>query len=179
MKKKVLSLHLLASLCMATSANAQYEKSAQSETTPPSLLTLGIGHYDALDDHEGVDFRMEYRAGKNIWLENLKPWIGAEVTSHGTLWIGGGALYDYSFSPHWYLTPSLGGGVYNKGSSDVDLDYPIQFRSQLELSYAFANQSRIGVSISHISNGGLGDSNPGAEVVNVQYSLPVNSLFSK
>lgn len=164
---------MLASICVAPFAYAQ---SSSKET---SLLTFGVGHYDALDDHEGVDFRLEYRPNKHIVLDNLKPWAGGEVTSEGTLWIGGGVLYDYNVAPNWHLTPSIGVGIYDKGGSDVDLDHPLQVRSQLELSYAFEGQSRIGMSLSHLSNANLGDSNPGAEVVNIQYSLPISTFFSK
>lgn len=135
-------------------------------------LNFAIGYYDVFDKQDGIDFRVEYRSDSIIFTENLKPWGGVEITSQGSLWGGGGLLYDLNISDKWYLTPSLGAGLYTNGGSDKDLDYPLQFRSQLELAYEFKTDARIGLSFSHMSNAGLGDKNPGTEVLSLNWSLP-------
>ena len=53
----------------------------------------------------------------------------------------------------------------------------VEFRSQVELGYQFENQSRLSLAFSHISNAELGDDNPGTEVLNLYYHLPLDLLF--
>ncbi len=141
-----------------------------SESIADDFLNLSVGYYDVLDDHDGADFRLEYRPDIALLGENLKPFIGGEVTSKGSLWGGGGMLYDLNITDNIYLTPSAGIGLYTNGDSDVDLDYPLQLRSQLEISYELLTENRISLSLSHMSNAGLGDSNPGTETISLGYS---------
>ena len=55
------------------------------------------------------------------------------------------------------------------------MDDSVEFLSQLELGYLFDNNHRIGIAGGHISNAGLGDRNPGTEILNVYYHIPVGS----
>lgn len=145
----------------------------------PSLISIGGGYYDAFDNDNdrAFDFRAEYRSGKNIFIDNLHPYAAFEITSDASTWVGGGLLYDWNFAPSWYLTPSFGAGVYAKGSSDLDLDYPVQFRSQLEVAYEFSSAHRVAAALSHVSNASLGDENPGTEVFSVYWHIPMADFF--
>jgi hypothetical protein len=136
------------------------------------MLSLGIGYYDVFDDDNAVDFRAEYRFDAPLFW-SVKPWVGAEVTSDGSLYGAGGLLLDLPLSDNWMLTPSIGAGAFSDGDGK-DLGYGLEFRSQLEVSYKFVDQSRVGVAFSHISNADLGDDNPGTEVLDLYYHLPVS-----
>lgn len=141
------------------------------------LLSFAIGYYDVFGHESEAELRAEYRPDSRIFMENLKPWVGIELTSEKSLWAGGGLLFDYNISNSWYLTPSFGAGLYSKGDSDKDLDHPIQFRSQLEISYEFQDLSRAGISLSHSSNAGLGDHNPGTEAIGFYWHIPLSNIF--
>lgn len=141
------------------------------------LVSFAIGYYDVFDDEGALDLRLEYRPNSIVFIENLKPWAGLEVTSDTSIWAGAGLLYDIHLAEEWYLTPSAGVGFYAQGSSDTDLDNAFQFRTQLELAYEFEDTGRMGLSISHISNAGLGDKNPGTEVIGLYWHLPLDSIF--
>ncbi len=39
------------------------------------------------------------------------------------------------------------------------------------------NGSRLGLAFGHISNAGLDDDNPGTEILNLYYHIPVGNLF--
>lgn len=136
-----------------------------------AYLSGGVGVYDILDDDEAVDFRLEYRSGRQ-YLQYIKPWAGVEFTTDGSVWGGAGLLADIPLTDRFYLIPSFGVGLYTKGSSDKDLDYPIQFRSQIEAGYTFENQNRLGMAFGHLSNASLGDDNPGTEVLNLYWHVP-------
>jgi len=141
------------------------------------LISFSLGYFDAFDDNGAMDMRLEYRPNSVVFIENLKPWAGLELTSDSSIWIGGGLLYDWNFKDNWYLTPSVGAGLYAQGSSDKDLGSVLEFRSQLEISYEFENTSRMALGVSHISNGGFADENPGAEVVGLYWYVPLDSIF--
>lgn len=166
--RKTLFALTTAALLTSTSALAQ-DNNLQ---LPEGLWQFSVGYYDVFDDEEAIDLRVEYRPDSVVFVENLKPFVGAEVTSDASIWVGGGLLYDWNFANNWYATPSFGAGLYAQGSSDLDLGHVIEFRSQLEVSYEFENETRLGVSLSHLSNAGLDDHNPGTEVLSLSYSFP-------
>ena len=139
------------------------------------LLSLGIGYYDINDNEDAVDFRLEYRWHEPVWWE-IKPWVGAEATSEGAIYGVGGLLLDLSLTDHWMLTPSFGAGLYSDGDGK-DLGSVIEFRSQIEVGYQFMNNSRLGVAFGHISNAGITDKNPGTEILNLYYHVPVDFFF--
>ena len=142
------------------------------------FISISAGYYDAFDDYEAMDFRAEYRPNSIVFnVDNLKPWAGLELTSNGSIWAGGGLLYDWNFTDNWYLTPSLGLGLYSQNGDDKDLDHPLEFRSQLEISYEFDCGSRAGLGFSHTSNASLGDSNPGTEVLALYWHIPLDKIF--
>lgn len=140
------------------------------------LLSLSTGLYDVGDDDEAVDFRLEYRWGQPFFW-HLKPWAGAEVTSDTSVWAGGGVLLDLNVADRLWITPSFGAGLYDEGDSDLDLGHPIEFRLQIEASYEFNNQNRVGVAFSHLSNADLDDNNPGSEILSLYWHLPINQIL--
>lgn len=141
----------------------------------PAVISGGIGWYDFnLQDDEAIDFRLEYRHGEDfLW---LKPWGGMEVTSDGSVWGGIGVLMDITFFDAVVLTGSIAPGLYEDGGGK-DLGSAFEIRSQVELGYQFENQSRLSIAFSHISNANVADDNPGTEVLNLYYHLPLDVLF--
>lgn len=174
--KKLLALALLAGTIL--SAPSYADSIIRNNQEKPDYLTVGVGFYEALNRHNSLpdnratDFRVEYRPAYSIIFKDLQPWFGLEFTDDSTIWGGAGLAYDWNFTGNWYLTPVLAVGLYNQGASDLDLDHPIEFKEQLELSYKFENDHKFGIAISHLSNASLGDSNPGVEAVTMSWSFP-------
>ncbi len=141
---------------------------------PKSYLAASMGHFNVFDGEDNAaDFRIEYHANTNL-IFGIKPWFGAEATTDATLWLGGGVERDFFMTSSLFLTPSIGLGYYAKGSSDLDLDYPLQFRTQLMLGYETESTHRYGIALRHTSNASLGDDNPGTEVLSLYYMMPLN-----
>ena len=165
------SFWLLAAVLIAGPAAAQ----DASVNDDPAFLSLGLGYFDANErDEDAVDFRVEYRHGQKLWI--FKPWAGIEATSDGALYGVGGILVDIFFGRRVVVTPSFGAGAYYEGDGK-DLGSTIEFRSQIELAYRFNDRSRLGVALSHISNAGIGDDNPGTEILTLYYSIPFGKIF--
>lgn len=148
---------------------------AQEGEGVSSEIVLGAGIFEIFEgDGKSGDIRLEYRHGEPLFW-NLRPWAGLELTFDGGLYGAGGLLFDWEFSPDWFLTPSIGAGLYEDGKGSR-LGYTLQFRSQLELGYGFENGSRVSLGLGHISNASLGRSNPGAEILSLSWHVPVDWL---
>ena len=60
------------------------------------------------------------------------------------------------------LIPSFSPGLYSMGDGK-DLGSPLEFKSEVQLSLDLLPGTKLGYSQSHISNGDLGEKNPGAD----------------
>ena len=166
---------VVALFCAAVMAGGERAAAQVAINETPAVISLGAGWYDFnLSDDEAVDFRLEYRHGEDFLY--LKPWAGVEVTTDGSVWGGVGVLVDISFFDAVVLTGSFAPGLYEDGGGK-DLGHTIEFRSQVELGYQFENKSRLSLAFSHISNAHIGDDNPGTEVLNLYYHVPLDLLF--
>lgn len=144
------------------------------ETT--GFLSFSLGMYNAIDTPKELEARIEYRPDTYVFIKELKPWAGLDLTSELSAWAGAGLLLDLKLAENIYLLPSFGIGLYAQGNSETDLDFPLAFRSQLELAYRFENSSRISLAFSHLSNASLGRHNPGAESLVLYYHKPLQAV---
>ena len=144
----------------------------------PDFLSFGAGVFDFnRQKDDGGEFRIEYRS--RVKLGPLKPFAAASGSTTGHFLFSGGVLMDLFFGRRVVVTPSFAPGYYTGANSDLDLGHELEFRSQIEFAYRFDNRSRLGLAVSHTSNAGIGDDNPGSESVILYYSLPVESIFGE
>ena len=142
----------------------------------PALLAVGVGAFDITpssshrDSQTAGEFRGEYRFGDVAWI--LAPFVGASVTTDGAAYGYFGFGFDVNFGPNWVLTPNGAAGVFERGSG-TNLGSWWEFRTGAELAYRFADQSRLGVAVHHVSNAGLTKRNPGEQSVLLMYSIPM------
>jgi opacity protein-like surface antigen len=179
-RKLVLAALVAATAAAAavTAAPAQAQLNEVFNREDSSHLVLNAGWFDVVaGDEETVSFGAEYRHGDAL-LGVFKPMVAALGTAEGGFWIGAGVAVDVYLGDSVVLTGSFAPGYYEEGSGK-DLGYPLEFRSQIELGYRFADYSRLTVGLSHLSNSGLwSDENPGTEIATVNYYLPLGTLFS-
>jgi len=166
---------------------------AEAPAQQPDLVSFGLGYMDFDKTEAGKqsgDFRGEYRWGMsllpkvlpyfNTWdpYVQFHPFAGVETTTRGALWGGGGWAMDWYIGRHGIFTWSEGVGFFEPGSMSR-LGSFIEFRSQAELGWRFTNEMRLTGEISHISNAGLTQHNPGAEIVGVYLHVPAATLFGR
>ena len=140
----------------------------------PPHVALGAGAFDITpsnhrDSKTAAEFRGEYRFGDMFWL--VSPFVGVQGTSDGAFYGYGGFGVDVNFTPNLVLTPNVAAGYFAPGSG-TRLGYALEFRSGAELAWRFADTSRLGVAVHHISNAGLGKHNPGEQEILLMYSFP-------
>ncbi len=155
--------------CIAAAATAS---AAEDE---PAFLAAAAGVFNIEDDRgRAAEFRLEYRSNLTLWI--IKPLVALAATTDGSFFLGAGILADIVLGSRFVLTGSVLANYYARGRADFDLGYPLEFRSQAEIAYRFDNRSRLGIAISHYSNLGLGDTNPGSETVSLYYSHPLGPV---
>jgi hypothetical protein len=134
------------------------------------LVAVSLAHTGLRRSSEfATEARIEYRSFAQFWI--FKPFGGMMANSNGTLHGFAGLLIDLYLFGRVVITPSFAPGVYYAGRGK-DLGFPVQFRSQVELSYRFLSGARIGVGVNHISNAKLGRINPGIEAISITFSTP-------
>jgi len=158
---------------LATPAVAQVTFGSPGD---PPRLALGAGAFDITPStsHKTAssagEFRGEYRFADTLSI--LAPFVGASVTTDGAAYGYFGFGFDVNWGPNWVLTPNAAAGVFERGSG-TRLGSWWEFRTGAELAYRFANQSRLGVEVTHTSNAGLTKVNPGEQSVLLMYSIPM------
>ena len=136
-----------------------------------NYIAISSAVFDILQqDDASSETRIEFRYGKAKFF--AQPFNGVMINTEGAMHIYFGLYYDIKVAGYLYITPSFAPGLYAQRNSK-DLKFALEFRSQLEVSFRFNNDVRIGFSFNHISNGSLGVENPGVESLAVTYVIPI------
>ena len=143
---------------------------------PPQLISVAGGCFNILRTNNKAGMvQLEYK-GIPFWGKEhffIRPMLTAFATFQGSLYAAGGLAFDIPVTKYAFITPSFATGFYAKNGGK-DLGYPIENRSALEVSGVFAGGYRLGVQFYHLSNGSLSRTNPGAECLLLQLSIPIN-----
>lgn len=135
------------------------------------LLSVGAGAFDVLKADTSAEYRLEYWSGYELlWI--IKPFVGVMGTTDEAIYGYGGILMDIELGS-FVVTPSLAVGYYEDGDGP-DLGHEVEFRTGIEVAYRFDNDMRLGVAFYHMSNASIGDDNPGIEIVEAVFSIPLN-----
>jgi hypothetical protein len=157
----------LVSVSLLTSGSAR----ASERDASPALL-VGSGWFDANRRRDqAAEGRLEFRFG--TFAGGLRAVVATIATTDGSLFAGAGVAYPVRLG-RWDVTPSFVPGLYRQGGGR-DLGYPLEFRSQLELGCQLTRGPRIALAVSHLSNAGLGSSNPGQESLTMNFEWAGNA----
>ena len=97
---------------------------------------------------------------RNSFFGKLSPITGGFFTEKSALYLYTGVQAEYELG-FLTFTPSFAPGYYNYGSGK-DLGYPLEFKSEVQMSLNLSDSTHLGMSYNHISNASLGSKNPGA-----------------
>ena len=134
------------------------------ETSKETEINVFAGMFDFSDpkQHAGL-FGLQHQNDelfRKSFLGKLSPITGGFLTENNAfyLYTGVQAEYDLGFIT---ITPSFAPGYYNYGNGK-DLGYPLEFKSEVQMSLNLSDNTQLGMSYNHISNASLGTKNPGA-----------------
>ena len=90
----------------------------------------------------------------------ISPITGGFLTANSAFYLYTGVQAEYEIGA-LKITPSFAPGYYNYGSGK-DLGYPLEFKTEVQMSLSLSDDTQFGMSYNHISNASLGSKNPGA-----------------
>jgi len=127
-------------------------------------FNIFAGMFDFSDDGQrasllGVQHQDEELYRKSF-LGKLSPITGAFLTKKNAFYLYTGVQAEYELG-FLTITPSFAPGYYNEGGGK-DLGHPLEFKSEVQMSFDLGDSSQMGMSYNHISNASFGTKNPGA-----------------
>ncbi len=128
-------------------------------------LNFFTGNFDFSDDKQSaylIGFQhQDKNLVRNTFLGKVSPITGGFITENSAAYIYTGIEWNLDMGNKLEFTPSFAPGLYHEGDGK-DLGHVLEFKSEVQLSYAASNNTSLGVSYNHVSNASLGDKNPGA-----------------
>jgi lipid A 3-O-deacylase len=138
-------------------------------------VAFSVGNFEVFESsNRATEIGAEYRFRPAKSLFNIVPAVGLSANSDGGYWAHAGIRYDISLSDKWLFTPQLAAVGYENGGGK-NLGSGFLFRSGIELGYKLNANNKIALTLYHLSNGGLGNRNPGAESLIFSYSFTPHS----
>ena len=139
----------------------------------PSLnqYNFYIGNFDFSDDKQAaVLFGFQHQnelLKRDTFLGNVSPITGGFVTENSAAYIYSGVEWNVDLGG-LIFTPSFAPGLYHEGDGK-DLGHVLEFKTEVQLSYAVSDGTSFGMSYNHVSNASLGDKNPGANSYEINF----------
>ncbi|MEM7490471.1 MAG: acyloxyacyl hydrolase [Pseudomonadota bacterium] len=129
-------------------------------------ISIGLGAIGLDDQGEAAGLAVELRTDpvRSLGPVEVRLGAGAELDTDTDFWIGAGLALTYPFRDRWRVEVSLMPGLYAQGDG-LDLGDVVEFRSLLGVSRRVGPETWLGLSVSHKSNAGLDDTNPGEEAI--------------
>ena len=157
MKKLISNVLVILSIFFLTNTIAE-------EIKKDTEFNVYTGMFDFSDDKQkaGV-FGIEHQNQdlfRNSFLGKLSPITGGFITEQSAFYVYSGVQAEYEIGPI-KITPSFAPGYYTAGDGK-DLGYPLEFKSEVQISLGLSDFTKLGMSYNHISNASLGKKNPGA-----------------
>ena len=159
---------LFALILLAIHAVAE---AAESSDAVAPMLSFSVGKLGVFGgDADPFEIGVAHRFTPiSRW--SLVPAVGATVHDNGAYYIYAELRREFWVGDRWLVSPSFGMGLFEDGKK-FDLGHTVEFRSGLELGRRLDNGWRLGVALFHLSNGGIGDRNPGTEALVMSLAIP-------
>lgn len=133
-------------------------------------ISFSTAVFDILQQESiAYEGRLEYY-GTEVY-SNFKPLTGIMFNTGGAIHMFAGIYMDIQIFELLYFSPSFAPGLYFSQESK-ELNFLLEFRSQIELAFRMGNDIKVGISFNHISNASLGRANPGVESIAITYYFP-------
>ena len=154
----------LLTLCFVNFGSIADDNLNKTDSSNETELNLFTGTFDFSDDKQssgllGLQHQNE-ELFRNSFLGKLSPITGGFLTEKNAFYLYSGVQAEYELG-FLTITPSFAPGYYDYGNGK-DLGYPLEFKSEVQMSFNLSDSSHLGMSYNHISNASLGTKNPGA-----------------
>ena len=158
---KRLSVVLLLTFLTFSSINLVNSEEVKTNEHQINFFT---GNFDFSDDKQKAILVGFQHQNENLYRDtligNVSPVTGGFITENSAAYVYTGIEWNVDMG-NLTFTPSFAPGLYHEGAGK-DLGHVLEFKSEVQLSYAASDKTSFGVSYNHVSNASLGDKNPGA-----------------
>ena len=138
--------------------------SSLSDETKNTEINAFTGLFDFSDHKQKAGlFGLQHQNDdlyRNSFLGKLSPITGGFLTENSAVYLYSGVQSEFDLG-FMSITPSFAPGYYNSGDGK-DLGHPLEFKTEVQVSFDLSEKSHLGMSYNHISNASLGTKNPGA-----------------
>lgn len=163
--------HGFRAVLVAGSLLAASAVSAAVAPAEPTSVALSAGIFDTAGS-EAAEAGLELRWANRLPL-GLGVVLGVSGNEDEAVWGYLGLRRPFALGEsRWRLVPSFAAVAYDKGESK-ELGQTLEFRSSLEMHYAFRSRQTLGLNFYHISNASLSDTNPGANSLVLVWAVPI------
>lgn len=135
---------------------------------PQAEVLAAAGVAGVFDARRTLQTRLEYHF-RNPLFWKLRPYLAAGVAGDSAYHAGTGLAYRLRLDPDWRILAGSGPALYWRHRG-YDLGNRLEFISFIELDRRLAPGHWLGLRLAHISNAGLGEINPGREMLGLTYS---------
>ena len=137
---------------------------SDEENFKETELNVFTGMFDFSDTKQASGlFGLQHQSDnlyRESFLGKISPITGGFLTEKNAFYLYTGIQWEYDLG-FVKITPSFAPGYYNYGDGK-DLGLPLEFKSEVQMSFDLSDSTQLGMSYNHISNASLGDKNPGA-----------------
>lgn len=169
--KKGFLIPVLAVMLPHTAAAQGFENSA-SPWSGWTVLSAGVLLHGG--KRMGEEVRLTHYFDKDFY--HFHPLVDFSVTDQGGTWLGAGIYVEGEYQTSkgsLFLGASFAPGLYFKGR-EMDLGYPLEFRSGIEAGFKTDSGYRISISYDHRSNARIKKLNPGMETIQLRIGKHFN-----
>ena len=135
-------------------------------------LSVGVGVFNVLDGggQDGLWLSLEYRAPLSVW--RVSPLLSFARASGGSIFTSAGAVVSFPLGSRWGVSGGFA-PTHHVAHGRQNLGHVVEFYSFAELLWRRASGTGLRARFGHMSNAGLGPVNPGAEIAQLQLSIPL------
>jgi hypothetical protein len=131
-----------------------------------------VGNFD-FNDHKQKAIMLGFQhqnetLERKTFLGNMSPLTGGFITENSAAYIYTGVEWNYDMSDKMTFTPSFTPGLYSQGDGK-DLGHVLEFKTEVQASYTYSENTSFGMSYNHMSNASLGNTNPGANSYEINF----------
>ena len=154
----------LLTLCFVNFESIADDNLNKTDSSNETELNFFTGMFDFSDKGQSSGlFGLQHQDEdlfRDSFLGRLSPITGGFLTSKNGFYLYTGISAEYELGP-FNIIPSFAPGLYDAGTGK-DLGHPVEFKSEVQMTFDFSDSTHLGMSYNHISNASLGSKNPGA-----------------
>lgn len=144
----------------------------RADTTGRAVLSAGTLEFGGTTIGQELRYTYMFDQKKG----RFNPTFDVSITDEGGLWVGAGLYQQFDIEigqQTFFVGSTFAPGLYIQGN-EVDLGFPIEFRSGLEVGMRFDNDWQVSLYYDHRSNGDIVAVNPGMETLQLRLSKTFN-----